>query len=32
MIIANAANPVRERQEVHTVVHDLIDGLLESGR
>lgn len=28
MIIANAADPVRERQEVHTVVHDLIDGLL----
>jgi AcrR family transcriptional regulator len=28
MIIANAADPVRESQEVHTVVHDLIDGLL----
>jgi AcrR family transcriptional regulator len=28
MVIANAADPVRERQEVHTVVHDLIDGLL----
>ena len=28
MIIANAADPVRERQEVHTVIHDLIDGLL----
>jgi AcrR family transcriptional regulator len=30
MIIANAADPVRERQEVHTVIHDLIDGLLEA--
>jgi AcrR family transcriptional regulator len=28
MIIANAADPVRERREVHTVIHDLIDGLL----
>ena len=28
MIIANAADPVREGQEVHTVIHDLIDGLL----
>jgi AcrR family transcriptional regulator len=28
MIIANAADPARERQEVHAVIHDLIDGLL----
>jgi len=28
MIIANASDPDRESQEVHTVVHDLIDGLL----
>jgi AcrR family transcriptional regulator len=28
MVIANATDPVRERQEVQTVVHDLIDGLL----
>jgi hypothetical protein len=28
MIIANATDPVRERQEVHAVIHDLIDGLL----
>ena len=28
MIIANAADPAREKQEVHTVIHDLIDGLL----
>jgi AcrR family transcriptional regulator len=30
MIIANATDPVRETQEVRTVVHDLIDGLLEA--
>ncbi len=28
MIIANATDPVRESQEAHTVIHDLIDGLL----
>jgi AcrR family transcriptional regulator len=28
MIIANATDPVRESQEVHAVIHDLIDGLL----
>ncbi len=28
MIIANAAEPTREREEVHDVIHDLIDGLL----
>ena len=28
MIIANAADPVREGHEVHAVIHDLIDGLL----
>src|ERR1700677_2203889 len=28
MIIANAVDPVRETQEVHTVIHDLIDGLM----
>jgi AcrR family transcriptional regulator len=28
MIIANAVDPVAERLEVHTVIHDLIDGLL----
>jgi AcrR family transcriptional regulator len=31
MIIANATDPARESQEVHTVIHDLIDGLLEAG-
>jgi AcrR family transcriptional regulator len=31
MIIANAADPARERQEVHVVIHDLIDGLLGEG-
>jgi AcrR family transcriptional regulator len=28
MIIANAADPDREKEEVHAVIHDLIDGLL----
>jgi AcrR family transcriptional regulator len=28
MIIANAADPDREKQEVRAVIHDLIDGLL----
>jgi AcrR family transcriptional regulator len=28
MIIANATDPARESQEVHAVIHDLIDGLL----
>jgi AcrR family transcriptional regulator len=32
MIIANSADPARERQEVDVVVHDLIDGLLEAGQ
>jgi AcrR family transcriptional regulator len=31
MIIANAADPVRERQEMDTVIHDLIGGLLAGG-
>ncbi len=31
MIIANAADPVRERQDVHAVINYLIDGLLEGG-
>ncbi len=31
MIIANATDPVRESHEVHTVIHDLIDGLLGPG-
>jgi AcrR family transcriptional regulator len=28
MVIANSTDPARERQEVHAVIHDLIDGLL----
>ncbi len=31
MIIANATDPVREKQEVRAVIHDLIDGLLRAG-
>jgi AcrR family transcriptional regulator len=31
MIIANATDPVREAQEVHSVIHELIDGLLIAG-
>lgn len=31
MVIANATDPIRERQEVQAVVHDLIDGLLVTG-
>ncbi|HTU77280.1 MAG TPA: helix-turn-helix domain-containing protein [Solirubrobacteraceae bacterium] len=32
MSIANAADPAQETEDVRTVIHDLIDGLLRSGR
>jgi AcrR family transcriptional regulator len=32
MSIANAADPAQETEDVRSVIHDLIDGLLRSGR